>query len=119
MKRIAVVIAFFCAPIFAYGQTPGATYRCVDENNRSTYSNVKEEMAGKRCVVVSKEVSVIPTEQRWSKAKATGDDFYMEKNQCISQGFGAPNQDNFAVVFATCMRGKGWQLVDVPIGGSP
>ncbi len=36
------------------------TYRCVDENGRSTYTNVKEEVANKKCVVVSREVSVVP-----------------------------------------------------------
>jgi hypothetical protein len=38
----------------------GATYRCVDQNGRSTYTNVKEEMTGKRCTLVSREVSVVP-----------------------------------------------------------
>jgi membrane-bound lytic murein transglycosylase len=37
-----------------------ATYRCVDVNGRSTYTNVKEEMTGKKCTVVSREVSVVP-----------------------------------------------------------
>ena len=37
-----------------------ATYRCVDDSGRSTYTNVKEEIANKKCVVVSREVSVIP-----------------------------------------------------------
>jgi hypothetical protein len=38
----------------------GATYRCVDQNGRSTYTNVKEEMAGKKCSLVAREVSVVP-----------------------------------------------------------
>jgi hypothetical protein len=37
-----------------------ATYRCVDAAGRSTYTNVKEEMAGKKCTLVSREVSVVP-----------------------------------------------------------
>jgi len=36
------------------------TYRCVDKSGRSTYTNVKEEMTGKKCTVVSREVSVVP-----------------------------------------------------------
>jgi septal ring factor EnvC (AmiA/AmiB activator) len=42
------------------GFAQGVTYRCVDENGRSTYTNVKEEVANKKCVVVSREVSVVP-----------------------------------------------------------
>ena len=38
----------------------GATYRCVDAAGRSTYTNVQEEMSGKKCTVVSREVSVVP-----------------------------------------------------------
>ena len=40
-----------------------ATYRCVDAGGRSTYTNVKEEMAGKKCTVVSREVSVVPAQK--------------------------------------------------------
>ena len=37
-----------------------ATYRCVDSAGRSTYTNVQEEMGGKKCTMVSREVSVVP-----------------------------------------------------------
>src|SRR4051794_18522282 len=37
-----------------------ATYRCVDSAGRSTYTNVQEEMGGKKCALVSREVSVVP-----------------------------------------------------------
>ncbi len=40
-----------------------ATYRCVDVNGRSTYTNIKEETAGKKCTVVSREVSVVPADR--------------------------------------------------------
>ena len=46
------------------------TYRCVDPGGRSTYTNVKEEMAGKKCTVVSREVSVVPAQQIVQPAKA-------------------------------------------------
>lgn len=53
---------FVMAAVGALAQAPsaGATYRCVDEAGRSTYTNVREEMAGKKCTVVSREVSVVP-----------------------------------------------------------
>lgn len=55
-----------------------ATYRCVDVGGRSTYTNVKEEMTGKKCTVVSREVSVVPAPQLAPKpasgaAKASGE----------------------------------------------
>ena len=34
-------------------------YRCADETGRNHYTNVKEEMSGKKCSVVSREVSVV------------------------------------------------------------
>ena len=39
------------------------TYRCVDASGRSTYTNVQEEMSGKKCTVVSREVSVVPADR--------------------------------------------------------
>lgn len=35
-------------------------FRCTDEGGRNHYTNVKEEMSGKKCTVVSREVSVVP-----------------------------------------------------------
>lgn len=48
----------------ASGQPAGPqTYRCLDASGRSTYTNVQEEMAGKKCTVVSREVSVVPADR--------------------------------------------------------
>src|SRR3970282_2499430 len=46
------------------------TYRCVDPGGRAPYTNVKEEMAGKKCTVVSREVSVVPAQQIAQPVKA-------------------------------------------------
>ena len=40
-----------------------ATYKCLDPGGRPTYTNVKEEMTGRKCTVVSREVSVVPAQQ--------------------------------------------------------
>jgi len=40
-----------------------STFRCVDVNGRSTYTNITEETTGKKCTVVSREVSVVPADQ--------------------------------------------------------
>ena len=47
-------------------------YRCADETGRNHYTNVKEEMSGKKCSVVSREVSVVqaPAEAPATAAKA-------------------------------------------------
>jgi septal ring factor EnvC (AmiA/AmiB activator) len=51
-------------------QAQPATFKCVDNGGRSTYTNVKEEMAGKKCAVVSREVSVVPAQPAGSATKA-------------------------------------------------
>ena len=62
----ALVTLFAVAEVHAQN----ATYRCVDPGGRSTYTNVKEEMSGKKCTVVSREVSVVPAQQIALPAKA-------------------------------------------------
>ena len=63
---LAGILLIACAP-GVVAQAPiggqaagGATYRCVDNAGRSTYTNVQEEMTGKKCIQVSREVSVVP-----------------------------------------------------------
>lgn len=56
------VAALLC--IFTGGSmAQSSTYRCVDANGRSTYTNIKEETVGKKCTVVSREVSVVPADR--------------------------------------------------------
>lgn len=63
MIRVAKFLAALLALVGAGGALgQSATYRCVDNNGRSTYTNVKEEMSGKKCTVVSREVSVVPAQ---------------------------------------------------------
>jgi hypothetical protein len=56
---VALVLCF--AARSACAQT-SATYKCIDGSGRSTYTNVKEEMTGKKCTLVSREVSVVPAQ---------------------------------------------------------
>lgn len=75
---IAAFLALFGV---ADAHAQNATYRCVDPGGRSTYTNVKEEMTGRKCTVVSREVSVVPAQQLTGPpakaaagaAKATGE----------------------------------------------
>jgi len=54
-------LAVIASSTIAFAQSGGgSTYRCVDASGRSTYTNVQEEMGGKKCTVVSREVSVVP-----------------------------------------------------------
>ena len=46
------------------------TYRCVDASGRSTYTNIQEETSGKKCTVVSREISVVPADRATPSAAA-------------------------------------------------
>ena len=71
MLRANHFIAAFLALLgVADVHAQNATYRCIDPSGRSTYTNVKEEMTGKKCTVVSREVSVVPAQQLTRPAKA-------------------------------------------------
>ena len=64
MLRSALPVAAVIGLYFTVGaHAQSVTYRCVDGSGRSTYTNVKEEMNGKKCTVVSREVSVVPAQQ--------------------------------------------------------
>jgi hypothetical protein len=58
----AVLCVALAGAGYAHAQ-PAGTFKCVDESGRSTYTNVKDEMAGKKCAMVSREVSVVPVQQ--------------------------------------------------------
>lgn len=79
MKLPSLACGFFAAcacAATAFGQVT-ATYRCIDPNGRSIYTNVKEEMTARKCTVVSREVSVVPAPpslQRAPPAPAAGKD---------------------------------------------
>lgn len=36
------------------------TFKCLDAKGRATYTNMKEEIRGKNCTVVMREISVVP-----------------------------------------------------------
>ncbi|MFM9970222.1 MAG: DUF4124 domain-containing protein [Burkholderiales bacterium] len=61
MVRQLIVACVSCCAATALAQS--TTYRCVDVNGRSTYTNIQEETTGKKCSVVSREVSVVPAER--------------------------------------------------------
>ena len=64
MVRANQFIAAFLALFgFADVHAQSATYKCLDAAGRPTYTNVKEEMAGRKCTVVSREISVVPAQQ--------------------------------------------------------
>ena len=57
---IAAFLALLCV---ADVHAQSATYKCLDPGGRPTYTNVKEEMTGRKCTIVSREVSVVPAQQ--------------------------------------------------------
>lgn len=50
---------------------------------------------------------------QWVKPGASGNDLAMDRGQCQAQAFSVPNASTMQVglVFNSCMRGKGWVLV--------
>jgi len=71
---VLLIAALFALAGAGSAFAQSVTYRCVDTHGRSTYTNVREEMTGKKCTVVSREVSVVPAQQpsRSSDAKVDG-----------------------------------------------
>jgi len=63
LRAVHFIAAFLALFDVTNAHAQSATYRCVDAGGRSTYTNVKEEMAGKKCTVVSREVSVVPAQK--------------------------------------------------------
>lgn len=59
-KRIfgLALAAATCSATGAWAQ--GAVYRCLDENGRPQYTNVRTDTEGKKCTLVTREVSVVP-----------------------------------------------------------
>ena len=50
----------------------------------------------------------------WYQPGISPQQFEMDKGQCQAQAFGSPTMNSLqiAIVFNSCMRGKGWYLVD-------
>src|SRR5574342_969883 len=53
---------FFFALAAPCGHAQSEVYKCPDPSGRPTYTNVKRDTVGKKCTLVSKEVSVVPAQ---------------------------------------------------------
>lgn len=51
---------------------------------------------------------------KWTKPGSTGQMFSMDRGQCESHALSvtSASPERVALVFATCMEGKGWRLVE-------
>jgi len=56
---IGFVFLVLAAPC---GHAQSEVYKCPDASGRPTYTNVKRDTVGKNCTLVSKEVSVVPSQ---------------------------------------------------------
>jgi septal ring factor EnvC (AmiA/AmiB activator) len=54
---------FFLALVAPCGHAQSEVYKCPDASGRPTYTNVKRDTIGKKCTLVSKEVSVVPAQR--------------------------------------------------------
>lgn len=70
-----------------------------------------------RYLVVLLLVGCATTERVWERPGASQQDFFMDRGQCQAQSFGAPGLNTFqvALIFNSCMQGKGWYTVERPI----
>jgi hypothetical protein len=57
------------------------------------------------------------TETVWVKHGASENEFYVDRGQCQAQAFGAPGMYTMqvALIFNSCMQGKGWYTEERPI----
>lgn len=64
-------------------------------------------------ICASNLVGCATTEQVW----VGGSNFDMDQGQCHAQAFSVPGASamQVALVYNSCMRGKGWHLEDRPI----
>lgn len=62
---LGIAVLALCGPTLAQV----TIYRCADDTGRNHYTNVKEEMSGKKCAVVSREVSVVAPPPEPAKAE--------------------------------------------------
>jgi hypothetical protein len=65
-----------CAALAAAGsayaqQGTGTVWRCLEQDGRAHYTNIKKETDGKQCTVVTREVSVVSAPQQPQRAAAT------------------------------------------------
>ena len=54
-------------------QGTGTVWRCLEQDNKAHYTNIKKETEGKQCIVVTREVSVVsaPAQVPTPRAAAT------------------------------------------------
>jgi hypothetical protein len=66
------------------------------------------------CLFVLLLAGCATTEKYWDKPGASASDFEADKGQCQAQAFSTPGMYTMqvALVFNSCMRGKGWALVE-------
>lgn len=68
MKRTGIVVLLMSGlAVFPPSEVKADTYKCVDANGRPTYTNAKEEIKGKNCSVVPREINVVPAAPTRSK----------------------------------------------------
>src|SRR5215471_20997521 len=60
----------FLALAVPSGHAQSQVYKCPDASGRPTYTNVKKDTVGKNCVLVSKEVQVVPAQPPPSSGSA-------------------------------------------------
>jgi len=56
--------AVAAGPAYAQGQGVTEIWKCQEASGRFTYTNDKRDTSGKKCELVSREINVVPAQQR-------------------------------------------------------
>ncbi|HTO46701.1 MAG TPA: DUF4124 domain-containing protein [Burkholderiales bacterium] len=75
--RLLACAAFIAASSAHAQQGTGTVWRCIEQDGKAHYTNIKKETEGKQCTVVTREVSVVsgPPPQQRAAATATPPNF--------------------------------------------
>jgi hypothetical protein len=69
-KRLMGLV--FLALAAPSGHVQSEIYKCPDGSGRPTYTNVKRDTVGKNCTLVSREVSVVPSQPVRAERSSSG-----------------------------------------------
>ena len=81
-KRHLIGWAFLAlAGPYGIGFAHGEVYKCPDASGRPTYTNVKGDTVGKKCTLVIKEVSVVPSQVSSRPGQRSARNTFVSRNE--------------------------------------
>lgn len=100
-KRLMGLFFFTLVTLAPCGYAKSEVYKCPDASGRPTYTNVKRDTVGKKCTLVSKEVSVIPAQVPMRSMQSS-----------VAAGSPAPRNDNRRKIIESELQNEQQLLTD-------